>query len=450
MNGLADLAAGLVDSALRSGADAADAVVMRDETVAVDRRLGKLESLERSESVSLGLRVLIGCRQASVAASDPSQRTCGELVGRAVAMARAAPEDRFAGLAAAELLAGDLPDLDLDGGGEPETSVLIDLAGEAEEAALAVKGITNSDGAGAHWRRTASVLVTSNGFSGSSSRTMTGLGVAVIAGDEGGRQTDHASRQARHLGDLPPPAAVGEEAARRAVARLDPRTLPTGRMPLVFDPRTARSLIAHLPGFIAGPAIARGTSWMKDSLDEQVFARGVTIAEDPFIRRGLASRPYDGEGLAPRPRKLVDDGVLTTWLLDCRSARQLGLQPTGHAVRGAGGPPSTGTANLWLEAGEVSPDEMMADIGEGLYITELGGHGVNPVTGDYSRSAAGARIVDGRLDHAVDGITVAGNLAAMYADLRPASDLEFRAATNAPSVRIDTMTVAGGSGRQGS
>ena len=443
---IADLAGRLVERALGSGASAADAVAFRDEALAVNRRMGKLEDLDRSESFSIGLRVFIGCRQASVATTDPSDETAAELVERAIAMANAAPEDRFAGLVDPAFLAGDLPDLDLDGGDEPDASQLIALAGDAEDAALAIEGITNSDGATAAWQRSRSALVASNGFSGSSTRTLSSLYVTVIAGTGLDMQSDGEGRSARYMEDLPPPASTGREAAERAVARLGPRKLATSRMPLVFDPRTARTLIGHLAGFISGPMIARGTSWLKDSLNRQVFAEGVTIAENPLIRRGLASRPFDGEGLAPVPRKLVDNGILTTWLLDCRSARQLGLEPTGHAVRGAAGQPSTGTANVWLEAGDLSPEELMADIREGLYVTSLSGQGINPVTGDYSRGASGRRILDGRLDHAVNEITIAGNLREMYANLRPADDLEFRSRTNAPSIRVDTMTVAGSTG----
>ncbi len=441
-----DLASHLVERALAAGASAADAVATQSEEVLVNRRLGKLEDLDRSESLALGLRVFCGCRQASVATTDPSPQTAGELVERAVAMARLAPEDHHAGLADPHLLAGEVADLDLDGGDEPGTETLTRLAAEAEDAALAVSGITNSEGATAAWQRSTGALVTSTGFAGVTTRSMSSLYVTVIAGAGLDMQSDSEGRSARHLEDLPAPADIGREAALRAVGRLDPRKLATARMPLIFEPRTARSLVGHLAGFIAGPAIARGTSWLKDSLECPVFAEGITITEDPFVHRGLASRPFDGEGLRPHAGNVVKDGILMTWLLDCRSARQLSMHPTGHATRGAGGPPSVGATNLWLEAGTGSPDDLMADIDEGLYVTSLSGHGINPVTGDYSRGAAGQRIRNGALDHAVNEITIAGNLKEIYATLRPASDLEFRAATNAPSIRVDTMTVAGSAG----
>ena len=441
-----DLAGRLVERALASGASTADAVATLSEEVFVNRRLGKLEDLDRSESLALGLRVFCGHRQASVATTDPSPDTADELIERAVAMARVAPEDHHAGLAEPPLLIDHIVDLDLDDGDEPATDTLKQLAAEAEDAALGVPDITNSEGASAAWRRSTGALVTSSGFAGVMRRTMSSLYVTVIAGTGLDMQSDGEGRSARHLKDLPAPAEIGRKAAERAVRKLAPRKLATARMPLVFEPRTARSLVGHLAGFIAGPAIARGTSWLKDFLDCQVFADGITIREDPFVQRGLASRPFDGEGLCPHAGKLVDNGILVTWLLDCRSARQLAMQPTGHATRGAGGPPSVGTTNVWLEAGEDSPEVLMADIDEGLYVTSLSGHGINPVTGDYSRGASGQRIRNGTLDHAINEITVAGNLKEIYATLRPASDLEFRAATNAPSVRVDTMTVAGSIG----
>ncbi len=443
---VADLASHLVERALASGASAADAVATLSEEVVVNRRLGKLEDLDRSECLALGLRVFCGRRQASVATTDPSPDTANALVERAVAMARLAPQDHHAGLADRHLLVDGTLDLDLDDGDEPATDTLTHLAAEAEDAALAVSGITNSEGASAAWRRSTGALVTSSGFAGVTKRTMSHLSVAVIAGAGLDMQSDAEGRSARYLADLPAPADIGRQAAERAVRKLDPRKLATARMPLVFEPRTARSLVGHLAGFMAGPAIARGTSWLKDSLDCPVFAEGITITEDPFVQRGLASRPFDGEGLRPHAGKLVDNGILVTWLLDCRSARQLSMQPTGHATRGAGGPPAVGTTNLWLEAGEVTLEALMADIDEGLYVTSLSGHGINPVTGDYSRGASGQRIRNGALDHAVNEITIAGNLKEIYATLRPASDLEFRAATNAPSIRVDTMTVAGSVG----
>ena len=439
----ADLAGGLVERALAAGADAADAVASRDASLAANWRLGALEELERSESTDLGLRVFIGRRQAAVSTSDPSDGTLADLVGRAVAMARTAPEDEFAGLADASLLAANAPDLDLDADDEPAPERLFEMAAEAEDAARSVEGVTNSEGAAVHWRRTVSALAASNGFQGSYAGTSSGVSASVLAGAGLGMERDHEFRAARHMADLPSPAEIGAEAGRRAVRKLNPRKLETGRMPVVFDDRNARGLLGHLVAAISGPSVARGTSFLKDRMGKAVFAPGVVVREDPRRRRGPRSRPFDGEGLPGRARRLIDDGVLTSWLLDCRSARQLGLKPTGHATRGASGQLSPGPANLWLEPGDVSPEALMADIAEGFYCTETIGFGVNGVTGDYSRGASGFRIRNGRIDHPVNEITVAGNLKDMFARLAPADDLRFLSGVDAPHARIDGMTVAG-------
>ncbi len=438
-----DLAAGLVERAVGAGADAADATAFRDTALAVTWRLGALEELERSESTAMGLRVFVGRRQAAVSTTDPLDGSLAELVERAVAMARTAPEDEFAGLADGALLATETPELDLDADDEPAPGRMLAMAAEAEDAARSIEGVTNSEGASASWRRAVSALAASNGFQGSYAGTSAGVSVSVLAGEGLGMERDGEYRTARHMADLPPPAEVGGEAGRRAVRKLNPRKVETGRMPVVFDDRGARGLLGHLAAAISGPAVARGTSFLKDGMGQAVFAPGVAVREDPHRRRGPRSRPFDGEGLPGRARALIDDGVLTTWLLDCRSARQLGLEPTGHATRGASGQPSPGPANLWLEPGDASPEALMADIAEGFYCTDLIGFGVNGVTGDYSRGASGFRIRNGRIAHPVNEVTVAGNLKDMFANLAPADDLRFLSGVDAPHVRIDGMTVAG-------
>ncbi|MBC6441094.1 MAG: TldD/PmbA family protein [Rhodospirillales bacterium] len=438
-----DLAGQLVERALAAGADSADATAFRDTSLSVNLRLGELEELERSESNDMGLRVFVGQRQAAVSTTDASEETINELVSRAVAMAWIAPEDEFAGLADADLLTADNPDLDLDANDEPAPECMIAMAAEAEDAARAVEGVTNSEGASVGWHRMVQAMAASNGFQGSFVGTSSSVGASVIAGEGLGMERDGDYRLARHMADLPTPAEIGAEAARRAVRKLNPQKLPTRTMPVVFEDRQARSLIGHFIDAISGPAIARGTSFLKDCMGEQVFAPGVNLREDPHRVRGLRSRPFDGEGLATSARDLVADGKLTTWLLDCRSARQLGLQPTGHATRGTSGQPSPRPSNLWLEAGTATPEELMADIEDGLYCTDLIGFGVNGVTGDYSRGAGGFRIENGEITHPVNEITIASNLRDMYANLVPANDLKFLFGTDTPHVRIDGMTVAG-------
>jgi PmbA protein len=437
-------AAALVAAARKAGADAADALYVRSQSTAVSVRLGALEDVERSDGETIGLRLFVGRRSASVSASDLSDASLGLLVERALAMAREAPEDRFAGLAPADrLMRGAMPDVDGDDGGETAPEALRDRALAAEDAARAVAGVTNSEGASGSVGRTTIALATSAGFSGSYATSGHGTSAAVIAGEGAGMQRDYAYRSARHLADLEDAAAIGTLAGTRAVERLNPAKIASGAMPIIFDRRIGTGLLGHLVGAITGSAITRRTSFLLDALGEPVFGSGITIRDDPHRPRGLGSRPFDGEGLHTAARDLVADGVLTGWLLDSASARQLGLEPTGNATRGLGGPPGAGTSNLWMAAGSLSVEALIADIKRGLWITELIGQGVNLVTGDYSRGAAGFLIEDGRLGPPVAEITIAGNLRDMFRALVPAGDLEFTRAVEVPTIRIDGMTVAG-------
>lgn len=358
-------------------------------------------------------------------------------------MARAAPEDPWCGLADPSELAADAPDLDLVDGTEPSVDELDRLALEAEDAARAVPGITNSEGAEAGCSRSAVSLVTSTGFARTYERTTVSVGVSVLAGHGTGMERDYESRTAVHADDLPAPAELGRRAGERAVRRLDPRKAGSARVPVVFDPRVANSLLGHLATAVNGSAIARGTSFLKGRLGEPVFAPSITIVDDPRRKRGLRSRAFDGEGIATRPLEIVSGGRLATWVLDLATARQLGLATTGHASRGTSGPPTPSPSNLHLEAGSLTPAELMADITSGFYVSELIGFGVNLITGDYSRGASGFWIENGTPAWPVSEVTIAGNLADMFRDLAAASDLEFRYGTDAPTVRIDGMTVAG-------
>ena len=434
----------LVSSAKRAGADAADALYLCNESTSVSVRLGALEDVERSEGETIGLRLFVGRRSASVSSSDLSDHALGLLVDRAVAMAREAPEDAYAGLAPEEqLMSGSAPDIDSDDGAEVSPEALRARAQEAEEAARAVAGVTNSEGASASAGRSIIALATSHGFTGGYATSGHGSSASVIAGEGSAMQRDYAHRSARHLVDLEAADAIGRRAGERAVARLNPTKLASGAMPILFDPRVGSSLLGHFAAAIVGSAITRRTSFLLDALDAQVFAKGITIVDDPHRRRGLGSKPFDGEGLPTARRELVADGVLTGWLLDSASARQLGLVPTGNAQRGIGGPPSAGTTNFYMASGQLSPAVLMADVKRGLYVTELIGQGVNGVTGDYSRGAAGFLIEDGQLGPAVAEITIAGNLRDMFCALTPADDLRFERATDVPTLRIDGMTVAG-------
>ncbi len=433
----------LLDAAKRAGADAADALMVNNVSSSVSYRLGRLEDVERSESADIGLRVFVGQRVAFVSSTDFSPEALNALPTRALTMARLAPEDKFAGLAPAELLAREIPDLDLDDKAEPEAQTLVAWARDAEAAGLAVKGVTNSEGGGASYSRSAIALATSSGFFGSYAGTSHSIGVALLAGEGTLMERDYDSASARHAGDLKSAAAIGQEAGEKAVRRLGPRKVKSQAVPVVFHPDEAAGLLGHFAGAISGASIARGVSFLKDRLGEAVFAQNISIIDDPHRRRGLRSKPFDGEGVANKRRALIDQGRLTTWLLDCASARQLGLISTGHAARGTGGPPAPSATNLYMEAGRLSREELIADIREGFFVTELMGMGVNGVTGDYSRGAAGFWIEKGKITYPISEVTIAGNLRDMFLHLTPASDLEFRHGINAPTCRIEGMTLAG-------
>jgi PmbA protein len=437
-----NLLADLMKWAKAAGADAADALYVHGESISVAQRLGEREKLESSEGRDLGLRVFIGKRQAFVSSTDFSPKSLKVLAKRAVDMARAVPEDPVCGIAPQELLVRKWPDLDMNDKRRPTAKALIELATEAEDAARAVKGVTNSEGAEAAWGRSSVMLAASNGFSGGYKRSGYSLSCAVLAGEGTGMERDYEWTSAVHLEDLMSAPAVGRNAGKFAVRRLNPKKAVSARLPVVYDRRVSGSMVGHLAGAINGRGIARGTSFLKDKMGAKVFADGIRILDNPHRKRGLGSRPFDAEGLACRRMAVIDDGVLTTWLLDLASARQLNLKPTGHASRGTSGPPGPTTSNFYLEKGKHSVDELIGDIKSGLFITDMIGSGVNGVTGDYSRGASGFWIENGKLAYPVSGITVAGNLKDMFLAMTPANDLHFKGSTNAPTVRIEGMTIA--------
>ena len=432
----------LIGKARAAGADEADAVLVSGASLSVSVRQGKTEHLERSDGRDLGLRVFVGARSAIVSSSSVDPSGFAALAERAVSMAKVVPEDKFAGLAEtwAPPEAGDL---DMADPYEPTPELLTERARIAEEAAFAVKGITNSEGGEAGYGRTEIALVTSAGFAGQRVGTSHSISATALAGTGTEMQRDYDYHGTVYFSDLDPPDVIGKSAAERALARLGPVRPKTGKMPVIFDPRVAGSLLGHFTGAINGASVARGVSFLKDKLHQRVFAPGISIHDDPRRIRGTRSRLFDAEGVPTRARALVEDGVVTTWLLDSRSARQLGMTSTGSAVRGTSGPPSPSATNLYLAAGTLTPAELMADIKEGVYITEMIGMGVNGVTGDYSRGAAGFMIRDGALAEPVAEFTIASNLLAVFANLTPANDLVFRRGTDSPTVRIEGMTVAG-------
>jgi PmbA protein len=435
----------LIERGIAAGATSADVLYVGDASSSVGVRLGEIESLDRSEGEQVGLRLFDGQRSATVVSSDLSVEAMAVLVERCLAMAREAPEDPYAGLAPADMLMrGEPPPLDLEGSDEPDPATLRARALEAENAALGVAGVTNSSGASATASSSTIALATSAGFSGAYRRTSHACSAVVIAGEGQGMQRDYAWHSAHHLDDLEHPVEIGRRAGERAVARMNPVRPKPGRYPVLFDPRVSASLLNHFASAISGAAIARKTSFLQDKMGAQIFPRTITITDDPLRSRGLRSRPFDGEGVEVAQMDIVRDGVLTSWMADSGSARQLGIRPTGHAARGAGGAPSAAPSNLYLRGGPRSRQQMLAAFPEALLVIELIGQGVNPVTGDYSRGAVGFMVREGSIAEAVSEITIASNLTEMFATLEAGSDLEFRRGVDAPTLLVPEMTVAAG------
>lgn len=433
------IAQDLVAAARRAGADSAEASCGFDATTSAGVRLGRVEDLTRAESADIGLRVFVGQQSARVSASDLSASSRAGIVERALEMARATPPDLYAGLVDPGLLAkGPLPETDLADDTELSAERMVELAREAEDAARAVPRVTNSEGAGFSRAESLHAYVNTHGFAHAERRTRFGISASVLAESGAGKQRDYAYHSTRFYHELDKPEDIGRQAGERTVARLDPIKLASGTMPILFDPRVSSSLLGHLTGAISGLAIARHSSFLIGKLGQCIFQPEITVLESPHTRRGLRSRTVDSEGVATCERALIDNGRLTTWLVDAASGRQLGMTPTGHAA-GSG----VSVSNLALLPGLHSPGALMADIKTGLYVTELIGMGVNGVTGDYSRGASGFLIQDGNLAHPVAEITIAGHLLAMFATMQAADDLDRRTGIDAPTVRIEGMTVAG-------
>jgi PmbA protein len=439
-----DILPDLVAAALRAGADAAEAVSAERASLSVGVRNGALEDVEREESRDLGLRVFIGRRQATVSASDLSDATRARLVERAVAMARLAPEDPYAGLAPRDRLAGrPFPELDLFDPSEPGAADLEAAAAEAESAALAVDGVARSEGGHASTSSNRWRLVTSHGFDGAWRGSAFSLGVGVIAEKDGAMERGGEHRAVRHLSDLPSARSIGEEAGRRAAARTGPRKIDSTTAPVIFENRVATQVLSPILGAISGPSVARGASFLKDRLGQRILPEGVDLVDDPFRPRGLGSAPFDDEGVAVTRRAIVEDGILTTWLLNSAAAAQLGLASTGHASRGLAGPPGVATHNLHLEPGERDLDGLMADAGKGLLVTSMFGPSLNADTGDWSAGVSGFWFENGERAYPVSEVTVAGRLTDLYPRLQRGSDLEFRGGFNSPSLLFDGVAIAG-------
>lgn len=442
---LSDLTARLLDAAKKAGAEAADALAVSGSSTTIDVRQGKLEQAERAEGTEIGLRVLMGTRQACVSASDISDRTITALAERAVAMAREAPEDPTAGLADPSQIARDwnLAALDLaDASPEPDAAALESDCRALESAALSRPGITQVE-ASAGYSARAMHLAASNGFAGGYARTSRSLSAVAFTGQGTGMERDWSGESRTYQSDLPAAQGIGELAADRALARAGAVKPKTGTYPVLFDERVASSLIGHLLSAINGTSIARGSSWLRDALGQQVLPKGLSVIEDPHRPRISSSRPFDGEGLPTRRRAIVEDGILTGWVLDLATARKLGMQSTANAARGTSHPPSPSTSNIDLTQGTRSRDDLIRDMGTGLLVTSMIGSTINPTTGDYSRGAAGFWVENGQITRPVNECTIAGNLRDMLLRLIPADDARAHLSTRVPSCLIDGLTLAG-------
>lgn len=433
----------LIETCTEAGASDADASFGRSDGVSVEVREGKLEGIERSESQGVALRCFFGQRQASVSGSDTSPEGLKTLAERCVAMAKVVPEDPYCGLAPADHLATDMPHIDLEGDGEIAADLMEREAIEAEAAALAVKGVKQVSGCGNGWSTSERWVAASNGFAAYKKSGSTGLGLAAVAEKDGAMERDYESRSVRRLEDRPSAVEIGTIAGKRAVARLAPRKIKTQTGAVIYDRRLSAGLIGAFLSAISGPSVARGVSFLKDQLGEQVFAEGVNLVEDPFRARGMGSRVHDGEGRAVSRKNLIENGVLTRWLLNGASAKQLGLEPNGQASGGFGSPPGVGVSNAYLEAGDQTPEELMAAVGKGLLVADMFGPSINPNTGDYSVGVAGFWFENGEVQYPVSEVTIAGDLPGMFKRLVPASDLEFRGSRDAPSILIEDMSIAG-------
>lgn len=433
----------LLDRCLNAGASDADASIGRGQGISVEVRDGALENLERTESEGVSLRCLVGQKQANVSGSDLSDDGLNALAERCVAMAKAAPEDPFCGVAPAEDLVTELPVLDVLGDPEPDPETLERHALEAEAAALAVPGVDHVSSCGNGWQMAERWVRSSNGFASYRASGSTGLGLAAVARQGDAMERDYESRTVRKLEDRPSPEEIGQIAGERAVARLGPKPIKTQKGTVVFDRRVAGSLLGPLLSAMSGPSIARGVSFLKDHLGKQIFPKGTMIWDDPFRERGMGSRAHDGEGRAVAKRALVDNGVLGEWLLNGPSAKQLGLEPNGYASGGFGRPPGVGTSNVHLQAGEHSIETLLANVGSGLIVKDMFGPSINPNTGDYSVGVAGFWFEKGEIAHPVSEVTIAGTLIDMYSRIQAASDLELRGTRDAPSILIEGLSIAG-------
>ena len=439
----ADLMDALLSGAKKAGADAADAALATGDSTSISVRLGKTESVERSEDFAAGLRVFVGQRVATLSLGQLNHDDIPQLAERAVAMAKASPEDPFAVLASEGQVAKDLPELDMCDETDLGTERLTEMAYQAEAAARDTKGISNSEGGSASQSHSEVYIAGTHGFSAGYKRSGFGFSCVVLAEQDGQMQRDYDYSSAVYAEDLKDPVEIGQSAAKRTLARLGAQKAKTGAFPVVFDNRVSRSLAGHFASAINGASIARGTSFLKDEMGKVIANKAISLIDDPLRPRGAGSRSFDGDALPVSRTELIKDGVLNSWLLDLSSAKQLGLAPTGHARRSLANPPSPGTSNLILANGDMSLEELIKDIEQGFFVTELMGSSVSLITGDYSRGAGGFWIENGEITWPVGEATIAGNLKDIFMGMVPANDPDLTSSSIVPSIRVEQMTVAG-------
>ena len=446
-NKILDVVSQVIDKAKSAGADEADAIMLHNQEVSVCQRLGTPEHIERAESQSFGVRVLIadkgGYKQSITSSTDSSEKAISEMVERAVEMAKISPTDEYIALADSELLANSDIDLDLYDDNEPSTDDLKLWASEAEEEALNINGVNNSEGADASYSHDITAFANSKGFFNSYNRSILSVSTSVVAGEGNGKETDYDYSVAHHRSDVKSAKLIGQTAGQRTVRKLNPRKVKTCQVPVVFESRISRSLLSSLAGAINGENVAKGTTFLADKLNQPIFSKDITIHDNPLLKRQLGSQPFDAEGVSGKDIKIIEDGVLTSWLLDIRSANKLGLTTTGHSSRSTSSMSHPHASNFYMENGAVSFKELMNDIKSGFFVTDTFGMGINGVTGDYSQGASGFWIENGEIAYPVSEITIAGNLLDMFKNMVPANDLEFNFATNCPTLRVEGMTIAG-------
>jgi PmbA protein len=447
MSDLQSAARGVIDSAQKNGATAADVMIREDDSFSVTVRMGEVETLKQAISRTLMLRIFVGKRTATSHTSDLTSSVVERLVGETVEMARLTSEDESAGLPEQAVYRNGFPDLNLL---DPSWDALtpaqrISLAVRTEAAALAADNlITNSEGASFDYTRTQLALANSLGFNAGYAGTTAGLYCVPIAQSKEGMQRDHWISAARHQSQMESPEEIGAKAAHRALRRLGARKIPTGETPVIFDPLTARSLIGHIFEAVSGSAIYRRGSFLTDRLGQKIASLNVSIFDDALIPAGLGSSPFDDEGVPTQATPIIEGGVLRNYLHSAYTARKLRASPTGNGSRAASGAVTIGPTNFYLKAGQYTPDEIISSTRKGLYVVELIGFGVNTVTGDYSRGAVGILIENGKFVHPVQEVTIAGNLLKMFGDLEMVgNDVTFFGSIGAPTLKVGSMVISG-------